>query len=351
MLSVVPEPVAAPVEVEAHRLLDALAVRSLHADESYRAFRGIIAGQFSDVEIAALLAALKTRGESATEIAAAARAMRECAIDFPRPDYQTADTCGTGGDGAGTINISTAAAFVVAAGGLPVVKHGNRAISSRCGSADVLEAAGVRIDPEPDVARACLDEVGICFLFAPRYHPGMRNAAGVRRSLRTRTVFNLLGPLANPARPDVQLVGVYAPHLVRPAAETLLQLGCTAALVVHGSGLDEIALHGETTAVRVLEGLLSPLILTPEDAGVDRYPRSALLPVDGANVGDWLREVLAGRGPAAHLAAIAVNAGAVLWISGLAPTLAAGTARARQLLSSGEPARRLERLVEVSHGA
>lgn len=351
MLSVVPESAPVVAEVEAYRLLDALAARSLRVDESYHAFRGIIAGQFSEVEIAALLAALKTRGESANEIAGAARAMRESAVVFPRPAYRTADTCGTGGDGAGTVNISTAAAFVVAAAGLPVVKHGNRAISSRCGSADVLEAAGVVIDPEPEIARHCLDEAGVCFLFAPRYHPGMRNAAGVRRSLRTRTVFNLLGPLANPARPDIQLVGVYAPHLVRPAAETLRQLGCTAALVVHGSGLDEIALHGETTAVRLRDGELHALTLTPEDAGLERHPRAALVPTDGFNAGDWLREVLSGGGPAAHRAAIAVNVGAVLWISGMAPSLASGTARARQLLADGEPARRLARLVEVSRGA
>lgn len=351
MLSVLPEAPASIIDVEAHHLLDALAHRSLRCDESYRAFRGIIAGAFSEVEIAALLAALKTRGESPAEIAGAARAMRECAVPFPRPGYPLADTCGTGGDGAGTINISTAAAFVVAAAGLPVVKHGNRAISSRCGSADILEAAGVSIDVEPERARACLDAVGVCFLFAPRYHPGMRHAAGVRRSLRTRTVFNLLGPLANPAAPEIQLVGVYAPHLVRPAAETLSQLGCTSALVVHGSGLDEIALHGETTAVRVTNGQLQMLTLTPEDAGVGRSPRSALRPTDGQHPGEWLRHLLSGRGSEAHGAAVAVNAGAVLWIAGLAPTLAAGTAHAQRLLNDGEPARRLERMIEVTRGA
>jgi anthranilate phosphoribosyltransferase len=343
-----PTPIA---EIEPHQLLDALAARSLDGDESYRAFRGIIAGRFSEVETAAILAALKTRGESPAEIAGAARAMREGAVHFPRPDYAIADTCGTGGDGAGTINVSTAAAFVVAAAGLPVVKHGNRAVSSRCGSADVLEAAGVVIDAEPEVARDCLDEAGVCFLFAPRYHPGMRNAAGVRRSLRTRTVFNVLGPLANPAYPDIQLVGVYAPHLVRPAAETLRQLGCTSALVVHGSGLDEIALHDATTAVRLSNGELQPLVITPEVAGVERHPRVALQPKEGMDPGQWLRLVLAGGGDDAHRTAIAVNAGAVLWISGYASTLATGTTRALHLLRDGEPARRLARLAEVSHGA
>lgn len=351
MLSVLPEAPSPVVDVEAHALLDALAVRSLDRDESHRAFRAIIAGQFSEVEIAALLVALKTRGESPEEIAGAARAMREGAVAFPRPERLLADTCGTGGDGAGTINISTAAAFVVAAAGLPVVKHGNRAISSRCGSADVLEAAGVVIDIDPGLARRCLDAAGLCFLFAPRYHPGMRNAAGVRRSLRTRTVFNLLGPLANPACPDIQLVGVYAAHLVRPAAETLRQLGCTSALVVHGSGLDEIALHDTTTAVRLVDGELHPVVITPEDAGVSRHARSALRPREGVHAGLWLREVLSGEGEPAHRDAIAVNAGAVLWIAGLAPSLAAGTHRAHQLLATGEPARRLERLAEVSRGA
>ncbi len=349
MLSLIPESPA--TAAEAHILLDALAARSLDAHESYRAFRGIIAGDLGEVEIAALLAALKTRGESPAEITGAARAMREGAVPFPRPLGTIADTCGTGGDGAGTVNISTAAAFVVAAAGIPVAKHGNRAISSQCGSADVLEAAGVKVDAAPDVARRCLDVAGICFLFAPRYHPGMRNAAGVRRTLRTRTVFNLLGPLANPAHPDVQLVGVYAPHLVQPAAETLRLLGVRDALVVHGAGLDEVALHGPTTAVRVSNNTLQPMELTPADFGVSPAPLSALMrPVSG-DAGAWLRAVLQGRGPEAHQSAIAVNAGAVLVTAGHAASYADGARRAFDLMASARPLQLLDQLVVVSHGA
>lgn len=351
MTSLLCEPETPHVPIEAHHLLDALSARSLAADESYHAFRGIIAGRFHEIEVAALLSALKTRGESPAEIAGAARAMREGAVPFARPSGPVADTCGTGGDGAGTINISTAAAFVAAAAGLPVAKHGNRAISGKCGSADVLERAGVQVEVAPVVARRCLDDAGICFLFAPAYHPGMRNAAGVRRTLRTRTVFNLLGPLANPARPDVQLVGVYAPHLVRPAAETLAQLGVASALVVHGSGLDEIALHGPTRAVRVERGILESIEFTPGDAGLRTRPLHALHAPAPDESGTWLTRLLAGHGDDAHSEAVALNAGALLWVSGNATSLRAGTTMALDLLRSGAPRERLEQLVEVSRGA
>lgn len=351
MISLLSEPESLGA-LEPHHLLEALMARSLGHHESYQAFRGIIDGRFHELEVAALLAALKTRGESPEEISGAARAMREGAVPFPKPAYDIADSCGTGGDGAGTVNISTAAAFVAAAAGLPVAKHGNRAVSSRCGSADVLEAAGVRVEPTPAVARRCLDEAGICFLFAPAYHPGMRNAAGVRRTLRTRTVFNLLGPLANPARPEFQLVGVYARHLVRPAAETLAKLGVRAALVVHGSGLDEIALHGPTTAVRVdADGELHDLEITPESAGVESHPLSALLSAGALDACAWLRAVLGGDGPKAHTTAVAVNAGALLWIAGKSTSIHDGVQKARALMEAGAPLDRLDHLVEVSHGS
>lgn len=331
--------------------LDALAHRSLDQREAHRTFTSLLDGEFSDIEIAALLTALKTRGETPDEIAGAAEALLEAAEPFPRPDYPVADTCGTGGDGAGTLNISTAAAFVAAAAGIPVAKHGNRASSSRAGSADVLEALGVRIDPSPDRSRAALDRAGICFLFAPAYHPGIRRAMEVRRTLRTRTVMNLLGPLVNPARPAWQVMGVYAPHLVHPIAETLGRLGCRGALVVHGAGLDEIALHGPTRAALLQHGRVTDLVLTPEDAGLRRAPLAALAggsPDDGAR---WLAATLAGRGPRDATAAVAINAGALLWIADHADSLAEGTARAHDLLRSGAPAERLRLLVEVSNDA
>jgi anthranilate phosphoribosyltransferase len=331
-------------------LLETLSRRSLDQAESYATFSELVGGRLSEIEIAALLAALKTRGETPAEIAGAARALREAGVPFPKPPYPVADTCGTGGDGAGTVNVSTAAAFVATAGGVAVAKHGNRASSSRCGSADLLEAAGVKLDPAPAVARRCLDEAGVCFLFAPAYHPGVRQAMGVRRTLRTRTLFNLLGPLANPARPEFQVMGIYAAHLVRPAAETLALLGCGAALVVHGSGLDEIALHGPTTAARLAGGRVEELVLTPEEAGLLRAPVEALRAGDPGAAARWLVELLAGRGERAHVDAVALNAGALLWVAGRCPSLREGTAVARAILASGSALERLSRLIDLSHG-
>jgi anthranilate phosphoribosyltransferase len=331
-------------------LLETLSRRSLDQAESYATFAELVGGRLSEVEIAALLVALKTRGETPPEIAGAARALREAGVAFPKPPYPVADTCGTGGDGAGTVNVSTAAAFVAAAGGVAVAKHGNRASSSRCGSADLLEAAGVKLDPIPAVARRCLDQVGVCFLFAPAYHPGVRQAMGVRRTLGTRTLFNLLGPLANPAQPEVQVMGIYAAHLVRPAAETLALLGCEAALVVHGSGLDEIALHGPTTAARLAAGVVEDVVLTPEEAGLPRAPVEALRAGEPAAAAGWLADLLAGRGDRVHTDTVALNAGALLWIAGRCATLRAGAERAREILASGSALERLQALVELSHG-
>jgi anthranilate phosphoribosyltransferase len=332
-------------------VLETLSLRSLEEAESYATFSALVGGDLSEVEIAALLAALKTRGETPAEIAGAARALREAAVPFPKPPYPVADTCGTGGDGAGTVNLSTAAAFVAAACGVAVAKHGNRASSSRCGSADLLEALEVRLDPPPEVARRCLDEIGICFLFAPAYHPGVRRAMGVRRTLRTRTLFNLLGPLANPAHPELQVMGIYTPHLVRPAAETLALLGCRAALVVHGGGLDEIGLHGETRAALLRDGQVDDLVLTPEDAGIPRAPLSALAGGEPTHAARWLTDLLAGRGEPAHADAVALNAGALLWLGGERHTFRSAVERARAALATGEPLGRLERLRELSHGA
>jgi anthranilate phosphoribosyltransferase len=331
-------------------LLETLSRRSLDQDESYATFAELIGGQLSEVEIAAVLAALKTRGETPAEIAGAARALREAAVPFPKPDYPVADTCGTGGDGAGTINVSTAAGFVAAACGVPVAKHGNRASSSRCGSADLLEASGVRLDPPPAVARRTLDDAGLCFLFAPAYHPGVRQAMTVRRTLRTRTLFNLLGPLVNPARPEFQVMGIYTPHLCRPAAETLHLLGCRAALVVHGSGLDELALHGPTTAAWLRDGRVEMLTLNPEELGVRPAPVQALAGHGPDGAAAWLRSLLAGRGDPAHIDAVALNAGALLWIAGQAPSLRRAVATAREALLAGAGESRLIQLVEGSHG-
>lgn len=323
--------------------------QDLSREQAAELFGQMVRGACSDIEIAAAVAALKTKGECADEITGAAQALRAAAVPFPRPDYPTADTCGTGGDGAHTVNISTAAAFVAAECGIPIVKHGNRSVSSKCGSADVLEMCGVKLDPTPEVARRCLDEAGICFLMAPQYHAGIRHVMPVRRALKTRTIFNLLGPLLNPALPPWQIMGIYDPAHVETAARTLGMLGARAALVVHGSGLDEIAIHGPTTAALWKDGQLTHLTLTPEDAGLTRYPLEALAGGTPEENTRWLKQLLAGNAKPAHLAAVSLNVGALLWITDTAPSLLEGTRTAFDTIVHGRPVQRLKKLIEVSN--
>jgi anthranilate phosphoribosyltransferase len=328
-----------------------LAGEPLASTDSEALFAALIRGELSDVEITALLVALKLKGETAEEIAGAARALRASALAFPRPAYRFADIVGTGGDGTNSINISTAASFVAAEAGLPMAKHGNRSVSSRCGAADLLEQYGVRLDMPPATARRCLDEVGVTFLFAPHYHPGIRHAMPVRKALATRTVFNLLGPLVNPACPPVMLVGVYDPALCPLVAATLALLGCERALVVHGLGLDEIALHGETVASELADGRVRERRFTPADFGVAALPLSAIAggtPEDNARA---IRAVLGGKGDAAHAAAVAVNAAALLEIAGLAASPAEGYELAQAVLASGRALQRLERFAELSRAS
>lgn len=328
---------------------DVCAGKDLGAERIGEVFGQIMAGELTEAQIAGLLVGLKAKGETPTEIAGAARALRAAATPFPRPDYAFADTCGTGGDGAHTVNISTAAAFVAASAGVPVAKHGNRSVSSRCGSADVIEACGVDLQIEPAQARRCLDEVGVCFLFAPRYHVGVRHAMPARHALGTRTMFNLLGPLANPAAPPYQVMGVYDPSLCAPLAQTLGMLGCQGALVVHGAGLDELALHGVTHAALWRDGTVTELELCPEEAGLARHPIEALRGGEPEANAAWLRGLLGGDGDPAHRAAVALNAGALLMVAGQVEDLAGGVSCALEELEAGRPLERLERLVEVSH--
>jgi anthranilate phosphoribosyltransferase len=320
----------------------------LTREEAKDVFGRIVRGELSEIEITALIIALKAKGERPEEIAGAAEALREAAAPFPRPDLRYADTCGTGGDGAHTINISTAAAFVAAELGVPVAKHGNRSVSSRCGSADVLEACGVNLDASPETAARCLTEVGICFLMAPRYHSGLRHAGPVRKALKTRTVFNLLGPLVNPATPCWQVMGVYAPEYTEPLARTLGLLGCEAALVVHGSGLDEIALHGPTTAALWRDGEVQTFELTPADAGLEERPVSELAGGSPEENAAWLKGLLSGEGCDAHNEVVALNVGALLWISGEAADFRAGTEVALDVLRMGSAVGRLEDLAKLS---
>ncbi len=277
MSSDIAEPKQENREAEAEAVLARLyGGERLNALEAELLFGELVAGRLAETAIAGMLVALRVRGETEQELIGAARALRAADEPFPRPDYLFADSCGTGGDGSGSINVSTATAFVAAAAGLPVAKHGNRSVSSRCGSADVLEQLGANIDISAELSRRALDEAGVCFLFAPRYHPGLRHAGPVRRALKVRTIMNLLGPCLNPAEPPVQLLGVADPRLIEPVARTLAALGVEKALVVHGSGLDEVALHGETEAIRLDRGHFERITISPEDAGHDRAPLSAL---------------------------------------------------------------------------
>lgn len=334
------------------QLLERLCLRKdLSLEESRGCFTRLVRGEFSEIEISALLAALTSKGETPEEIAGAAAALRQSALAIDTAGLVLADSCGTGGDGAATVNISTAVALVCAEAGLAMAKHGNRSVSSRSGSADVLENCGIRIEESPEFALRTLREIGICFLFAPLYHPGMRYAMPVRKKLGIRTIFNIIGPLANPAKPRYQLVGVYRPDLCAPMARTLGLLGCSRALVVHGSGLDEIALHGTTSAALWQAGGVQELLIQPEDLGLVRSPVEALRGGSPAENAAWLQTLLAGRGSEVHQQAVALNAGALLWVAGAAADLRQGFQRALQVIRSGRAAGRLQRWAELSHGA
>ena len=344
-----PEPIVdhGPVPNPLPRLL---AGEDLTADDAEHLFERLVLGKREPAEIAGMLIALRMNGETAEEMIGAAHALSAAALPFERPDYLFADCCGTGGDGSGLINVSTAAAFVAAACGLPIAKHGNRSVSSRCGSADVLEAVGVRIDLPPERARRLLDETGFCFLFAPAYHPGMKHAALVRRQLSVRTVMNLLGPCINPARPPVQLLGVADPKMLRRIASTLDALGVRHALIVHGSGLDEVALHGEPRAIRLEEGEMHEIELSPEDAGLERAPLKAVTGGDPVENGDRLRALLSGSGRGPEQDIVALNAGALLLTAGKAVTLREGAGAALHALRSGAAGKVLDAYVEASNG-
>lgn len=243
----------------------------LSQSESQSLFNAIIRGELTESQLAAVLISMKIRGEQPAEIAGAALACLENAQPFPRPDYAFSDIVGTGGDGANSINISTASAFVAAECGIKVAKHGNRSVSSRSGSSDLLAAFGISLEMSAQNARDTLDDLGVCFLFAPQYHSGFRHAAPVRSQLKTRTLFNVLGPLINPARPSIALIGVYQAELVKPIAETLQMLGFTRAAVVHSGGMDEVSLHAPTDVAELNHGKLSYYQLNADDFGLIPY--------------------------------------------------------------------------------
>jgi anthranilate phosphoribosyltransferase len=319
----------------------------LTENESEAAVGAIMEGAATPAQIGAFLTALRMRGETTDELVGAARAMRARVVPVPHDLAQIVDTCGTGGDGAKTFNISTATAFVVAAAGLPVAKHGNRAVSSSVGSADVLEALGVSINLTPEAVSRCLREVGLGFMFAPNHHQAMKHAAPVRRELGFRTMFNLLGPVTNPANATHQLIGIFDGSRLMQVATVLLRLGVKRALVVHGpAGLDELGLDGITRAVLVDHGELKPLEIDPTPL-VTAAPVSTLAGGDAGMNAAIIRDVLAGTpGPAREV--VALNAGAALWVAEAASTLADGVGLARDILEKGLARERLESFASLT---
>jgi anthranilate phosphoribosyltransferase len=322
-----------------------IAREDLSREETEALFGQLMDGALDAAQKSALLVALAMKGESAAEIAGAAAAMRRRVVSVPHSRPLAVDTCGTGGDGRGTFNISTAAALVAAAGGAAIAKHGNRSVSSRSGSADVLAALGVAIEVDAALAGRALDEIGIAFLFAPLLHPAMREVMPVRRALGVRTVFNLLGPLTNPAGAQAQVLGVYARDKVELLARVLLELGVRHALVVHGSdGLDEISTTGPTFVAEVRDGELRSYEVAPEELGLRRVPLAALAGGAPEENAARMEALLAGGGDEALAEVVAANAGAALYVGDRAPTLRQGVEQARALLAAGAAARKLGEL-------
>lgn len=290
--------------------------QNLSTAQSNQLFTAIIQGELAPEQLAACLIALKLKGETPSEIQGAVEALTAHALAFPSPDYPFVDIVGTGGDGANTINISTTSAIVAASLGYKVAKHGSRSVSSKTGASDLLSHLGVPVDLSPEQARASLDNNNLCFLFAPLYHQGFKHAAPVRQSLKTRTIFNILGPLINPARPKRQLLGVYSPELVPVYAQTVAQLGHEHAIIVHGSGLDEVALHGPTQVAEVKNGQIYYYSLTPEDFGLVEQPLEALRGGEPQENAQAISQLLQGQGAKAHAYAVAANTALLLKLFG-----------------------------------
>lgn len=329
--------------------------QDISREEAYRVMEVLVSGQATDAQIAAFLTAMRMKGETAEELCGFAEVMRERVNTvrtrysdektFSRPGHHLlVDTCGTGGDAKGTFNISTAAAFVAAGAGIPVAKHGNRSVSGVCGSADVIEALGIRLDLTPERVGRCIDETGIGFLFAPLLHPAMKHVMAARREIRIRTVFNLLGPLTNPARAAAQVMGVYDAGLTEVMASVLNELGCRRAFVVHGlDGLDEISIVGKTKISEVREGTVRTYHVEPNDLGVSRATMADLKGGDASTNAEVIRQILDGaRGPQRDI--VVVNAAAAIAAGGGAQGIRDGMAVAELSIDSGAAREKLEKV-------
>ncbi len=321
----------------------------LSKQESYECVLEIMSGNASETLISGFLTALRMKGETVSEIAGAALAMRQRSTKIVTRHPNVIDTCGTGGDGLGTFNISTAAAIVAASAGAVVAKHGNRAVSSKCGSADVLKALGVDIDIPKEKIEQCLDEIGIGFLFAPMLHGAMKYAAPVRKELGMRTIFNLLGPLTNPAGAKRQLMGVYRRGLTDVLANVLLELGTERAMVVHGyGGMDEMTVNGETRISEVMNGRVTTMTFHHESVGIPLSELTEIAGGDAAENAALIRSIFEGSNGGAR-DIVALNAGAALTVAGIAPSIAEGVVIASDSISSGLSLKKLNQLIEFTH--
>ncbi|BCH09910.1 anthranilate phosphoribosyltransferase [Mesorhizobium sp. 131-3-5] len=321
---------------------------ALSFEEAREAFDIIMSGDATPGQIGGFLMALRVRGETVSEISGAVATMRAKMLRVEAP-VGAIDIVGTGGDNSHSVNISTGSAFVIAAAGVPVAKHGNRGLSSLTGAADVLIALGVKIDIPPETIGRCIHEAGVGFMFAPAHHPAMKHVGPTRVELGTRTIFNLLGPLSNPAGVVRQMVGVFLPEWIMPVAETLKALGTEHAWVVHGDGYDEITTTGETQVAELIGGEIHSFTLTPEEVGLKRHTKDELRGGDAAYNAKALRDMLGGAA-GAYRDTVLMNAGAGLVIAGKATTLADGIALAAQAIDSGRALQVLDRLVEISNG-
>lgn len=325
--------------------------KDLSQQETFLLFNDFIKGEVDPILISAYLTALKIKGETPQEISGAAAALRKNASYFERPEYAIADSCGTGGSGKHTVNISTLVSLIAAVKGLKMVKHGNRSVSSQCGSADVLEKSGVKINMPPSIARQCLDQIGVTFLFAPFYHQGVKHVMPVRNQLRTRTIFNLLGPLINPANPDYQLMGIYAPEYGYAAAQSLKLSGCKSAMIVHSCGCDEITLAGETYVAHLKDEEINEYILTPTDFGFKQLPFEILAGGNADRNAIIFSDVLSGKANPGILQTVAANAAALFYLSGNSKDLKTAAQEAMSIMQTGQATEKLEQLKIASHAA
>ena len=327
-----------------------VAGRDLSSEEAEKAIKRIMSGQSNDIEITALLTGLKIKGETPEEIAAFANVMREFAVRIdPKVSGTLVDMCGTGGDGSNTFNISTTAMFIVAGAGIPVAKHGNRALTSKCGSADVLEALGADLTANPEKIRKSIEEVGIGFMFAPIYHSATKHVMPVRKALSYRTVFNILGPLTNPANAKAQLMGVYDPDLTEKLVEVFRMLGPEKAMVVHGSpGLDELSTVGESKVSELKDGKVNTYHIRPEDLGIRKTDLKHLLGGTAAENAEMLTKILNKEDSGPKRDITLLNAAAGIVMGGKAADLEEGLVIAEEVLESGRAAKKLKEYIEYN---